>query len=171
MAYINLIFIVFFIGLASLLHLLLIFPRRKRVMERKRTGPLIYLPVVAFNLVGIIRLMAGPVEGSSSTLARYVLVIVILGYMVLSAAALIHSYVKAAPHERSEQGLNYLLPGVLIGLLPFPIMGAAGIFIRTDLLLGADFYFLAIVLIPISFAVALLKNAGSASDSMVTESA
>ena len=121
--------------------------------------------------MGIINFIAGPLGGGFSTIARYVLGMLILGYMALSAAALIHSYVKAAPHERSEQGLNYLLPGVLIGLLPFAVMGAAGVFIRTDLLLGADYYFLAMALIPISFALALLKSSRGASEPMVTESA
>lgn len=167
----NLLFVVFFTAFASLLHLLLVFPKRKRVMEKKRAVQLIYLPVVAFIVAGIISFIAGPLEGAFSTIAAYVLGIVFLGYVALSMAALIHSYVKAAPHERAEQGLNFLLPGVLIGLLPFAIMGAAGMFVRTDLLPGADFYFLAMVLIPISFALALLKGARAAPQPTEAESA
>jgi len=72
---------------------------------------LIYLPVVAFTLIGIINFIAGPLEGGLSTIAAYVLGIVLPGYMVLTVVALIHSYVKATPLERSEQGLNFLRLG------------------------------------------------------------
>jgi hypothetical protein len=46
--------VAFLTAFASLLHLLLIFPKRKRVMEKKNAGKLIYLPVAAFALLGII---------------------------------------------------------------------------------------------------------------------
>ncbi len=78
---------------------------------------------------------------------------------------------KAAPRERAEQSLNFLLPGILIGLLPFAVMGMAGMFVRTDLLPGADFYVLAMALIPISFALALLKGARVTPQPTATESA
>ena len=82
----------------------------------------------------------------------------LLGYLVLSLVALIHSFVTAAPQERAEEGLNFMLAGVLIGLLPLPLMMVAGMFVGTDFP-GGDFVVLTLLLIPISFALALLKSA------------
>jgi hypothetical protein len=167
----NVFFVAFLTAFASLLHLVLVFPKRKRVMERKGAGQLIYLPVVAFTLLGIINAVAERPDGFV-IIGVYLLGILFLGYLTLSMAALIHSYVTAAPHERSGEGLNFLLAGVLIGLAPLTSMMVAGMFgVRTDLLPGSDFVVLTLVLIPISFATALLKSAGGAPEPIATEPA
>ncbi|MFH0916881.1 MAG: PDZ domain-containing protein [bacterium] len=152
-------FVALCIGCACFLHLLLIFPKRKRVMEKKKAGQLIYLPLAALALVGIIHSVWGPLGGAVRTIGAVLVAIVLLGYLVLSMVALIHSYVKAAPHERAEEGLNTLLAGVLLGLLPITSMAVSGIFFSIGPLPGSRFYFLPLVLIPISFAWALLKGA------------
>jgi hypothetical protein len=152
-------FIALCIGCACLLHLLLIFPKRKSVMKRKNAGQLIYLPVAAIALLGFIGIgITGPLRDALSTPAAVLVGIVLLAYLILSMVALIHSYVTAAPHERAEQGLNILLGGVLLGLLPVTMRAVTGIFFSETLLLpGSRFYLLTLVLIPISFAWALLK--------------
>jgi len=166
----NIFFVAFLTAFAALLHLLLIFPRRKKVMERKGAWQLIYLPVVVFALSGIIHAVAELPDGSS-TIVLYFLGILFLGYFLFSMAALIHSYVKAAPHERSEEGLNFLLAGVLIGLAPLTCMLVAGAFgVRTDVP-GTDFVFLTLALLPVSFALALLRGAKGSLGQPATESA
>ena len=155
----NVLFVAFLTAFASLLHLLLIFPKRKRVMEKKNAGKLIYLPVAAFALLGIIRMIPGFPAGRNLIFATIFLGLIFVGYLVLSIVALIHSFVTAAPQERAEEGLNNLLAGVLIGVLPITLMMVAGLFgIAVDFP-GSDFLFLTLLLIPISFALALLKGA------------
>ena len=164
----NLFFVAFLTAFASLLHLLLVFPKRKRVMEKKNAGKMIYLPVAAFTLLGIINSF---MELPADIPVAVVLGLIFLGYLVLSMVALIHSFVTAAPQERVERGLNFLLAGVLIGLLPLTFMMVAGMFVRTDLLPGTDFIFLTLLLIPISFGLALLKGARVSLQEFATESA
>jgi hypothetical protein len=163
-------FVAFLTAFASLLHLLLIFPKRKRVMEKKNAEKLIYLPVVVFTLFGIIRIIPRfPVDGLRIP-AVVLLGLIFVGYLVLSMVALIHSFVTAAPQERAEEGLNFLLAGVVFGLLPITCLMMAGLFgIRTDLLPGTDYLFLTLVLIPISFAIALLKDTRASLQPTATE--
>jgi hypothetical protein len=95
-----------------------------------------------------------------------------VGYLFLSIGALIHSFVTTAPQERAEEGLNFMFAGVVIGLLPLTLMMVAGLFDRNDLLPpGADFLFLTLVLIPISFGLALLKGARLPFQPTATEAA
>jgi len=156
---------------ASLLHLLLVFPKRKKVMEKKYAGKLIYLPVVAYALLGIIDLIAGlPLTRLRTPAYLVVIGLVFLGYLVLSMAALIHSFVTAARQERAEEGLNFLLAGVVIGLLPLILGFVARMFVQFDFP-GSDFLALTLVLFPISFALALLKGARVAPQLTATESA
>jgi len=157
----NVFFVAFLTAFAGILHLLLIFPKRKKVMEKKNVGRLIYLPVAAWALIGVIGLVPGmPVDRLRVPGALF-LGLVFLGYLVLSLAALIHSFATAAPRERAEEGLNLMLAGVLFGLIPLTLMLVAGMFVRTDLFLfpGSDFIFLTLALVPISFTMALLKGA------------
>jgi len=165
----NVFFVAFLTAFAGLLHLLLIFPERKKVMEKKNAGKLIYLPVAAFVLLGIINFVVDLPVDSLRTPGALVLGLIFLGYLVLSLVALIHSFVTAEPRKRAEEGLNLMLAGVLIGLLPLTIMMVAGMFVRTDLLPGSDFIFLTVVLVPISFALALLKGARGSVQSTATE--
>jgi hypothetical protein len=164
-------FVAFMTAFASLFHLLLVFPKRKRVMEKKNAGKLIYVPVAAFALLGIIRIIPGFPADRILMPATIFLVLIFMGYLALSIVALIHSFVTAAPQERAVEGLNFMLAGVVIGLLPLTCLMVAGMFVRTDLLPGTDFLFLTLVLIPISFALALLKGAKVPLQSTATETA
>ena len=158
----NLFFLAFLTAFASLLHLLLTFPKRKRVVEKKYVWPVIYLPVAVFALVWLVDLVADlPMDRLRAPAALF-LGILLIGYVVLSLVALIHSFVMAEPEERAEEGLNFMLAGVVIGLLPLTCMMVAGLFVRTDTLPGTDFLFLTLILIPISFGAALVKNARGA---------
>jgi hypothetical protein len=63
-----------------------------------------------------------------------------------------------------------MLAGVLIGLLPLTCLMVAGMFVQTDFP-GGDFIFLTLLLIPISFALAILKGARVSLQPTATESA
>jgi len=154
----NLFFVVFLTGFASLLHLLLVFPRRKKVMEIEIAGKLIYVPVVAFTLLGIVNFTVGLPPYIPTT---FILGLIFVGYLALSLIALIHSFVTTPPQERAERGLNFMLAGVVVGVLPLTCMMVAGMFVRTDLIPGTDYLFLTLALIPVSFALALLKGTGA----------
>jgi len=167
----DVLFVAFLTAFACLLHLLLVFPKRKRVMEKKNAGKLIYLPVAAFALLGIIRIIPGFPADRILVPATVLLGLIFVGYLVLSIVALIHSFVTAAPQERAEEGLNYMLAGVLIGLLPLTLMMVAGLFGIAADLPGSNFLFLTLLLIPISFALALLKGDRVSHQSTVAETA
>jgi len=109
--------------------------------------------------------LAGPSTGRLGATLAMLNGIVLLGYAVLSVLALIHSYVRANPTDRRGQGLNVLLAGLIVGLLPIGASVIAGMFVRVDLLPGADYVHLTLVLIPVSIALALVKGARRAQPS------
>lgn len=156
----SILFLAFLTGFACLLHFLLVFPKRKRVMEGRLVAWMIYLPVAVFTLVGIINFLVMDLRvGTLRAPAAVLLGLILIGYVLLSLGALVHSFVTAGPGERAAEGLNLMLAGVIVGLLPMTAMMVAGMFVRTDLLPGGDWIFLPLILIPISFAAALLKTA------------
>ena len=84
--------------------------------------------------------------------------------------ALIHSFVTA--RARESRGGFELHACRCRYRLPLTFMMVAGMFVRTDLLPGAfDFLFLTLILIPISFALAILKGARVSLQPTAAESA
>jgi len=154
-------FLAFLTGFACLLHFLLVFPKRKKVMERRIVAWMIYLPVVLLVLMGIVNFLVVDLRvGSLRAPTAVLLGLVLIGYVLLSLGALVHSFLTAGPGERAADGLNFMLAGVVVGVLPMTAMMVAGLAgARTDLLPGGDWIFLPLVLIPTSFAAALLKTA------------
>jgi hypothetical protein len=127
---IQLVIIIF--GLAFLLHFMLEFPEPKAILEKPLTTKVLYAPAL-FGLFLVV-------------------------YFGLALWAMIHSYVKASPTQRSGYGLNFMLAGVIIGLLPVTIVSLIGVFAPRFVPPGYGYYFLTLVLIPIALAAAVLKS-------------
>ncbi|MGD2215329.1 MAG: PDZ domain-containing protein [Gemmatimonadales bacterium] len=145
-------------GFAFLLHFLMEFPKLKAIMERRHTTKLMYLPALLVALFALYLIAFAP-RGTSG-FNRFVVAmfgIFIVLYFGLSLWALIHSFVKATPDERSRFGLNLMLGGALIGLLPLTIAALVGILAPTVVLPGGRFFFLTMVLIPITMALAVVR--------------
>jgi membrane-associated protease RseP (regulator of RpoE activity) len=145
------------VAFACLLHLLMVFPKAKRVVERKGIVHLIYLPAVLLAIVGTVSVTVQP-AGVVETAILFLLLILLLPYFVLPILAMVHSYAKATREERAAQGLYYLLWGILIGLGPLAVELIAKLVAPEISLPGSDYYFLALVLIPVSFTAVLMLN-------------
>jgi MFS family permease len=154
------------LGFATLLHCLLEFPKVKAILGKKHATKVLYAPAVLMALFFLWLIIFEP-RGTSTlnNVANVLVGIFVVGYFGLALAALIHSFVKATPDERSRSGLNLMLGGVLIGLLPVTIASLVAIFAPAVILPGADFYFLTMVLIPITMAMAIMGAAKPAAAS------
>ncbi|UCC73483.1 MAG: PDZ domain-containing protein [Gemmatimonadota bacterium] len=147
------------LGFATLLHCLMEFPRAKAILGTTHITKLLYAPAVLMALFFLWLIIFEPRGTSTLNAVANVLVgIFVVGYFGLALWALIHSFVRATPDERSKFGLNMMLAGVLIGLLPLTIASLIAIFAPAVILPGADFYFLTMVLIPITMALAVMKS-------------
>ena len=150
------------LGFATLLHCLMEFPKAKAMLANKNITRLLYAPAALMALFFLWLIVFEP-QGTSTlnSVATVLVGIFVVGYFGLALAALIHSFVRATPDERSRYGLNLMLAGVLIGLLPVTITALVTMFAPSVILPGSDFFFLTMVLIPITMALAVIK-AGAA---------
>ena len=83
---------------------------------------------------------------------------VILFYFGLSLITLIGKYSKANAEERKSLGLNYMLLGAVLGLLPFLMFFIVNQLSPTTVLPGDDYMFLTFAFIPIFFSMALMQK-------------
>jgi len=137
-----------------LLHLVLIFPEPRSMLQRRAVVAALYLPGLLLGAVGAIQFaqrgQPGPVVGVVGTL-------VLIGYMLLSIVALIHRYATATREIRVAYGLSLLAWGIVIGFGPLTVSAIVGLIAPSVSLPGSDYYFLAMALIPLSFTAALWR--------------
>lgn len=153
------------LGFATLLHCVAEFPKPKATLRRRHMAKVLYAPAILMAVFFLWLIIFEPRgTGTLNNIANALVGIFVVGYFGLALVALIHSFAKAAPGERSAYGLNLLLAGVIIGLAPVMIASLIGIFAPNVVLPGVDFYFLTMVLIPITLAAAVMRTAAPAAE-------
>ena len=98
---------------------------------------------------------------STSTLnvsIRMMFFLTIIFYFGIALITLIGKYTKASVDERKLLGLNHMLLGAILGLLPFLIFFTVNQLSPTTILPGDDYMFLTFTFIPIFFSMALLQK-------------
>ncbi len=150
-------------GFATLVHCLAEFPRAKAILQKPHMTKVLYAPAALMALFFLWQIIFEP-RGTTTlnNVANVLVGIFVVGYFGLALVALIHSFVKATAEERSKYGLNLMLAGVIIGLAPVTIASLIQIFAPSVLLPGVDFYFLTMVFIPITLALAVMGTAAPA---------
>ena len=146
-------------GFAFLFHLMLEFPKRKRILQKKYAIKLLYgfpLIVAAYALFLIV--LQPPATSSLNQLTRLLFGIFIVVYFSGAAIAIVHSYATASSEERTQQGLSLIMGGILLGILPVTIALILGILAPRLVLPGVDFYFLTLILIPVALLGALSRR-------------
>jgi hypothetical protein len=147
------------LGCVFLLHYMMEFPKPKAMLAKRHTLKAIYVPAILIALFVLSIFIFQPTATSAfNIIARSLFGLYVVAYFGLALAAMIHSYAKASAQERSNYGLNLMLIGVLVGLLPITIAVLIVVFAPTVVLPGADFYFLTFLLIPITLALATIRK-------------
>lgn len=156
-------------GFATLLHCLSVFPKPKAILRRAAATRVLYAPAVAIALLFAWLLIAEPsATGRFNVVVNAIVGIYVVAYFGLALVALIHSFATASPSERSRWGLNLLLAGVVLGLVPVAAASLVSVLAPAVILPGGDFYALTLALVPITLALAVMHAAEG--DSMATPS-
>jgi len=79
------------------------------------------------------------------------------GYLVGSIVVMLQNHSRATAEVRDARGLNTMMIGTLGGLLPVAITTVITIFSPQTVLPGQDYYFLTLILIPVTWSMAAKK--------------
>jgi PDZ domain len=144
-------------GFAFFLHLTLVFPKPKPAVIETPVELLIYLPAPVLAIAYLVlRLLHPKADLISNLIMQDLFAMLILAVLALALAAVIHSYWKATPQERS-QGLGVILLGSLLGIILPAIEFIMGTFAPQLRLPGREYYPVLAILVPLSFYWALWK--------------
>lgn len=147
------------LGFAFLFHLMLESPKRKTLLHKKHALKILYAPALLVALYLFFLIVVQPRATSGlNQLSNLLIGLFVVGYFGGAAVAIIHSYAKATPLERAQYGLHIEFTGILLGVLPVNIALVFRILAPRLVLPGSDFYYLTVVLIPVTLVVAIMRQ-------------
>lgn len=118
----------------------------------------IYAPAaVIVAIIWILNFVQPDSTSSLNVTLNILFFVVIIFYFGLALITLIGKYSKANAEERKSSGLNYMLLGAVLGLLPFLIFYIVNLLSPTTILPGNGYVFLTFSFIPIFFSLALMQ--------------
>ncbi|HET6564497.1 MAG TPA: PDZ domain-containing protein, partial [Xanthomonadales bacterium] len=146
-------------GMASVVQFLLVFPRRKPFMDKAYAKLLVYLPAFLLWLLVAWRLLFTP--PATELLNRFhglLMGVVEGGYFLVALFLLLHNYSKTDRAQRQRLALNLMLWGTILGLMPALVAQLATAFSPGAQLPGQDYYFMSLLLIPLSWAFSASRS-------------
>jgi hypothetical protein len=147
------------IGMAATVQFLLEFPRRRAMLDKSWGKTLVYLPAFLLWLLLAWRLLfAPPATELLNRFSGLFMGLVEGGYFLLALFLLLHNYSKTDRQQRKALALNLMLWGTVLGLVPALIGMLAGAFSPGSHLPGQDYYFMSMLLIPLSWAFAASRR-------------
>jgi hypothetical protein len=153
--------LIVFLGIASLVHFLLLFPNPRDFLSKGNAKIILFAPAVLLALLVAYRFLLTPASTDTlNNVFRVAFGVVIGGYLVTSLVLMWQNHSRASAEDKASKGLNMMLWGTVLGFLPVVINIVTNIVSPQTVLPGSDYYFLTMVLIPITWSVAARK-AGS----------
>ncbi|NNK90075.1 MAG: PDZ domain-containing protein [Saprospiraceae bacterium] len=156
----NIVTTTLFLGaFAYLVKFLLQFPSQRSPLGTSKANYLIFGPVVLLAVIIIILELLDPewVTGLRTGM-RVLFGLTIVYYFGWALLTLIKRYNSSTAEERSAKGINLMLIGAILGLVPILILIIINTVSPSTIIPGGDYAFLTLGLIPISFALALNKE-------------
>jgi PDZ domain len=125
---------------------------------------LIYVPMlVILAIIIVLQVTQIDNSGTLNMVMRLLFGGFIIVYFLIAVITLVRKYMNASATDRSEKGLNMMLIGTVIGLLPILIYFTINTISPGSDLPGNDYVFYTFAAIPIFFTLALNKlNSASA---------
>ena len=115
---------------------------------------MLFAPCILAGLYLVYLNLATPATTSGlNTFTTVFLGLVASFYLLGSVFMIYRRYSGASAEERDAQGLNLMMIGTAVGLLPAGISVLIGVFAPQVFLPGQEFYFLALILIPITWSI------------------
>ncbi len=107
------------IGMVVVVHFLLVFPSRGRLLERPWAPWFLYAPAVAVAIPSIGNIVLPPTLKVDIRLLGTLWTVLSLAYFLWATALLVQRYVATPRAERSKHGLGLMLGGTFAVVVPF----------------------------------------------------
>ncbi len=148
-----------FLGLSLGAYFFLLFPKPKSLLEKKNVKVFLFAPAIACTVfTSMILLLKPAIMGVRNNS----LILILNGgaayYILWIGITVVHTYIRATPQERSQQGLNILFFGTVL-VTALVLAPTIAVMVATiEALPGWMFYTLSPIIMPFILATAVLKT-------------
>lgn len=132
------------------------FPLPKRIAGSRTATSITYGALLVFVACLVVELARHPVYYHTFGPFGSLLVMI---YSTLALAALIHTIIRTPRAVLKDTGMNFILAGLIAGVVP-AVVGFIGFALRL-VIPGSNYYPLALVLLPVSMALAVRKESSA----------
>jgi len=149
------------VGVAAVLHFLLVFPQRRPLLDRSYGKKLLYFPAFVLWVMIAWQVLFTPTTGHVLNALTNTMAAVIIGvYLLLSLFQVLRNFSRTDQAQRKALRLNSMLLATVVGFVPATIAQLVFTFSPQSVLPGQHFYFITLALIPLSWArsASLLKQ-------------
>ena len=123
-----------------------------------KNSKLIYVPMLVLLLVIVVLEVVQPDRsGTLNMITRLMFGLFIIGYFLIALITLIKKYSKASLEDKTNKGLNLMLWGVIIGIVPILIEFTIRTISPETEVPGSDYLWYTFAAMPICFTLALNK--------------
>lgn len=141
------------VGTAAMDQFLLVFPHRRPWLARRTGKILLYAPALLLWVLLAWRMLFTPAATTAlNTVTNLLAGIVVAGYLLAALFLVLRNYSRTDRAERRRLALNGMLWGTVIGVLPAAIAQLVDVFSPQARLPGQDYYFISLVLIPLTWS-------------------
>jgi hypothetical protein len=137
----------------------LTFPTRKGAAERPLTPRIIFGLWLTVPLTAVLELLFHP--ALYHTFGPW-LALLMLGYVILGLAALVHTALKTPRGRLWDSGMGWILVGLVVGFVPTLVGLIDWAFLRDFDIPGSSYYALMLAVIPVTLALAVRQQARAA---------
>lgn len=146
------------LGLAALVHFLLLFPHRRPLAERAWGKRLVYLPMLAIWLLTAWRIVLTPPQDSiAAFVSQFFSGLGTTLYLLIALFLLLRNYSRTDKGERRRLALNRMLWGTVAAIIPATVAQLVRVASPDTPLPGQDYYFVFLVLVPITWSLSALR--------------
>jgi hypothetical protein len=143
-------------ALASLAVFMLKYPPESAFIADDKKRKLIYIPlIIMVVIVAVVQATQMERTGTLNTVMRLLFASYVIFFFATSLITLIRKYGRSNAEFRKANGLNLMLIGALIGLVPILINFTVGTIAPDVYLPGNDYVFITFIAIPIFFSMAM----------------
>ena len=149
--------VVFLFAFTALAIYMLRYPPESSFLSSKNSK-LLYIPMLILLLIIIgLEVIQPDRSGTLNMVMRLLFGVFIIGYFLIALVTLIKKYSKASSEEKSSNGLNLMLWGVIIGIVPILIEFTIRTISPATEIPGSDYLWYTFAAMPICFTLALSK--------------
>jgi hypothetical protein len=142
------------LGLAAMVHFLLLFPRQRPILKKSWGKKLVYLPMLIIWLLIAWRILfTPPAAAISSFISQFLSGVGITAYLLIGLFLLLRNYSRTDRDERSRLAFNRLLWATVFAIIPAVVAHLATMVSPDTPLPGQSYYFAALALIPMTWSL------------------